>query len=58
MKISGKQLIQKIAHYRFIDEAFNISERNARGKKSSWMKSRLKKASRKVRRNKNYKNEL
>lgn len=58
MKISGKQLVQKIAHYRFIDEAFDVNERNARGKKSFWMKSRLKKASRKVRRDKNYKNEL
>lgn len=54
MKISGKKLIQKLSGNKFIDEAF--IERNARGKKYTSMKSDLKKAQRKLRRDKSYKN--
>lgn len=54
MKISGKQLLQKLSGNRFIDEAF--IERNARGKKHAFAKSELKKSQRKFRRDKSYKN--
>lgn len=56
--MTGKRIVQTLSHNKFIDEAFDINERNARGKKTSSMKSDLKKANRKVRRDKNYKNEL
>lgn len=56
--MTGKRIVQILSHNKFIDEAFDSNERNARGKKSSSMKTDLKKANRKVRHDKNYKNEL
>lgn len=56
--MTGKRIVQTLSHNKFINEAFDSNERNARGKKSSSMKADLKKSNRKIRRDKNYKNEL
>ena len=50
--MTGKKLVQIISKNKFIDEVF--IERNARGKKHSFPKSCLKKASRKIRRDRTY----
>lgn len=50
--MTGKRLVQTLSKNKFIDEAF--IERNSRGKKHSFAKSCLKKASRKLRRDKTY----
>lgn len=50
--MTGKRLVQTLSKNKFIDEAF--IERNARGKRHSFAKSCLKKASRKIRRNRAY----
>ena len=50
--MTGKRLVQTLSNNKFIDEAF--IERNARGKKYSFAKSCLKKASRRLRRDRAY----
>lgn len=50
--MTGKRLVQTFSKNKFIDEAF--VERNARGKRYSFAKSCLKKASRKIRRYRAY----
>ena len=54
----GKRLLQSHMHDWFIQEAFDSSNKNARGKKHSSDKANLKAASRRIRYNKNYKNEI
>lgn len=50
--MTGKRLVQILSNNKFIDEAF--IERNARDKRHSFAKSCLKKASRKIRRDRAY----
>lgn len=47
--MTGKQMLMKLTSYTFIEEGFNQWDRNARGKRRSWHKSRMKKASKKIR---------
>lgn len=54
----GKRLLQSNMHDWFIQEAFDGYHKNARGKKSSSNKANLKAASRRIRYNKDYKNEI
>lgn len=46
--MTGKQMLMKLSSYTFIEEGFKQWERNARGKRRSWHKSRMKKTSRKT----------
>lgn len=54
--MTGKRIVQIKAHNRFVDEAFY--EKTSTGEKTPYWKAKLKNANRKVRRDKNYKNEL
>lgn len=56
--MTGKQMLMKITSYTFIEEGFKQWERNARSKRRSWHKSRMKKTSRKVRRDKSFLKEI
>lgn len=48
----------KLTSYTFIEEGFNQWNRNARGKRRSWHKSRMKKASKKIRYDKRFLKEI
>lgn len=56
--MTGKQMLMKLSSYTFIEEGFKQWERNARGKRHSWHKSRMKKTSRKIRYDKKYLQEI
>lgn len=54
----GRRLLQSNMHDWFIQEAFDGSTKNARGKKNSSDKANLKAAGRRVRYDKSFKNEI
>lgn len=57
--MTGKQMLMKTMHYEFaVEEGFKQWDRTAKGKRRAFFKRRIKKASRKLRRDKSFLKEI